>query len=177
LSVLAGRGVLDLLPDRGAVMRPFTPRDVVQLWGLIAAVGSVGVALAAEAVTQGADATKLQAKFEAIFERPLEASPVAFILRLNDWHYQANELGGNPFVTETLDRLGIPYWDRYLVQMIDVHANIKGYLQNYRRMHEAVMAGDGRSASAVLHFHAEWSVALVNAAADQMPKRRRRGSS
>jgi DNA-binding GntR family transcriptional regulator len=175
LSVLAGRGVLDLLPDRGAVMRPFTAREVTQLWALIAPVGSVGLTLAAEAVARGADTTLLRAKFDTICDRPLEATPLSFILRLNDWHYAANTLGDNPFVTETLDRLGIPYWDRYLVQLIDVHANIDGYLRNYTRMHEAVMAGDGRAASAILHFHADWSVALVNAAAAaQMPRRRRR---
>lgn len=175
LSVLAGRGVLELLPDRGAVMRPFTPRDVIQLWALIAPVGSVGLTLAAEAITRGSNAAQLQAKFEAICERPREQTALGFILRLNDWHYEANELGGNPFVTETLDRLSIPYWDRYLVQLIDVHANIDGYLQNYRRMHEAVMAGDGRGAGAILHFHADWSVAMVkDAAAKHKPKRRKR---
>ncbi len=140
-------------------------------------MGSVGLTLAAEAVARGADTTELQAKFDAICDRPLEATPLSFILRLNDWHYAANSLGDNPFVTETLDRLGIPYWDRYLVQMIDVRANIDGYLRNYTRMHEAVMAGDARGATAIMYFHADWSVALVNAAAAaQAPKGRRRGS-
>jgi DNA-binding GntR family transcriptional regulator len=175
LSVLAGRGVLDLLPDRGAVMRPFSAREVTQLWALIAPVGSVGLKLAAEAVAAGADTGRLEQKFAEICDRPLEVKPLAFILRLNDWHYAANDLGGNPFVSETLDRLGIPYWDRYLVELIDVHANIDGYLRNYRRMHDAVMSGDGGGASAILHYHADWSVALANAAAArQEPKKRRR---
>ena len=54
LSMLAGRGVLDLLPDRGAVMRPLTAKDVEQLWEIIAPVGGVGLDLAARAIAAGA---------------------------------------------------------------------------------------------------------------------------
>lgn len=174
LSVLAGRGVLDLLPDRGAVMRPFTPQQVVQLWALIAAVGSLGMASAARAITEGADSSELEATYSAIGREPGRATPVAFILRLNEWHYAANRLGGNPFIDQALEQLGVPYWDRYLVELIDVHANLDGYLGNYRRMHEAVMAGDAGSAIATMHYHADWSIALVKKAADRLAARRRR---
>src|SRR6185437_8550501 len=43
LSILAGRGVLELLPDRGAIMRPFSAQQVSQMWEVIAAVGAVGL--------------------------------------------------------------------------------------------------------------------------------------
>src|SRR5579883_2089348 len=43
LSILAGRGVIDLLPDRGAVMRPISPHQVSQMWEVIAAVAGVGL--------------------------------------------------------------------------------------------------------------------------------------
>lgn len=178
LSVLAGRGVLDLLPDRGAVMRPFSAAEVVQLWELIAPIAAVGVTLAAQAITAGADPAPLAQRFAAICDEPLGKGPLDFILRLNDWHAVANELGGNPFVAVILDRLGVAYWDRYLVQLIDVAGNVEGYIANYRRMHEAVLAGDGRAATAIVHFHAEWSSALVNAAdAARHGRKGRRGRS
>lgn len=176
LSVLAGRGVIDLLPDRGAVMRPFSAAEVIQLWELIAPVAAVGVTLAAEAIAAGADPTPLQRQFDRICEDPFGRGALDFILRLNDWHGVANEIGGNPFVAAILDRLGLAYWDRYLVQLIDVAANVDGYIVNYRRLHEAVMAGDGRGAAAIVHYHAEWSSALVNAAEAARPTRRGRRS-
>ncbi len=174
LSVLAGRGVLDLLPDRGAVMRTLTPRDVVQLWVVIAPITAVGLASAAEAIAAGADPAPVVERFEAIRERPLETTPVAFLLRLNDWHYAAHAICGNRFVQEMIDRSGIAYWDRYLAQLIDVHGHIDGYLTNYRRMHEAVMAGDARAASAIMHYHADWSINLINASEAAQSGRRRR---
>lgn len=166
LSVLAGRGVLDLLPDRGAVMRLLTTDDVLHLWGVLAPVGAKGIELAARAVSNGASTASLAAAFERIRDRPLSVTPLAFVLRLNEWHFVANQLGGNPFVTRALEGLGVPYWDRYLVNLIDVHANIDSYLTNYRRMHEAVVAGDGSAARAIFHHHAAWSCKLIEQSGD-----------
>lgn len=175
LSVLAGRGVIDLLPDRGAIVRSMSAREYRQLWALIAAVGSVGLTAAAAAIKAGADPAELEACFAAINAEPLAQAPLAFILKLNEWHYSANRLGGNPFVTEALERLGVPYWDRFLVKLIDVRANIAGYLANYRRMHEAVVAGDGPAAAAILQYHAAWSIeiSLQAETAPAKPARRR----
>jgi DNA-binding GntR family transcriptional regulator len=161
LSILAGRGVLNLLPDRGAIMRPFSAREVAQLWEVIAAIGGVGVSLAAQAVGRGADPSEIVARYQDIRRDPLAASPVEFLLRLHEWHWAVHRLGGNDFVTSTLERLSLPYWDRYLTELIDVHANIDGYLTNYRRMHEAVMAADAESAAAIVRYHANWSVQLI----------------
>ncbi|HVW70528.1 MAG TPA: FCD domain-containing protein [Steroidobacteraceae bacterium] len=177
LSILAGRGVLDLLPDRGAVMRPISAREVAQLWEVIAAIAGLGLSLAAAAVARGADASELVAKYQEIAREPLAVSPVKFLLRLNEWHWAAHRLGGNDFVDAALLRLSLPYWDRYLAELIDVHANIDGYLTNYRRMHEAVMAGDAESAAAVIRYHANWSVRLIQDRVQkeeaQRPRRRR----
>jgi len=173
LCVLAGRGVVELLPDRGAVMTPITSRDVRHMWEIIAPVGCVGLELAAKSILAGADPTALVAAYDSLRARASEPAALRFILALNEWHYAANAIGGNEFVTATLDRLGVAYWDRYLVGLIDVHANIHGYLENYRRMHEAVLAGDGPAASAVLRFHAEWSIGLIRKAEAMKPRARK----
>jgi len=174
LCVLAGRGVVELLPDRGAVMTPITSREVRLIWEIITPVGCVGLELAASALREGADPSELTAAYETLRARASDAPPIRFILALNEWHYVANRLGGNEYVTIALDRLGIAYWDRYLVGLIDVNANIRGYLENYRRMHESLLAGDGPAAAAALRFHAAWSVALINRAEATLPRRRRR---
>lgn len=175
LSVLAGRGVLELHPDRGALMRPLSARDVCLLWDLLAPVGGVGLRLAAAAVAEGASTEALETRFAAIAAFPEAGAPVDFMTLLNDWHYEANRMGGNEFVTITLERLGVPYWDRYLAKLIDFPQHHMGYVANYRRMHDAVMAGDSEAAAAVLNFHAAWSVKIVREfEASNLPKRRRR---
>jgi DNA-binding GntR family transcriptional regulator len=174
LGVLAGRGVLELHADRGAVMRPLSARDVCHVWELLAPIGGVGLRLAAEAIAAGTSFESLAMYFDAIAENVATATPVELMVRLNEWHYEANRIGGNDFVNITLDRLGVPYWDRYLVHFIDIDAHRPTYLANYRRMHEAVIAGDGGAAVSILEFHARWSIALVRAGEAALPKRKRR---
>jgi DNA-binding GntR family transcriptional regulator len=178
LSILAGRGVVELLPDRGAVMRTMTPQDVIQLWEVVAPVAAVGLDLAAKAIAAGADAAPLTARFAAICDEPLAVSPLRFLLRLNDYHWAAHDLSGNPYLTITIECIGVPYWDHYLVRLIDVRAHIDRYLANYRRIHEAVMAGDGATASAVINHHAAWSIGLIRRSmvTAAPPRRTRRGS-
>jgi DNA-binding GntR family transcriptional regulator len=177
LSILAGRGVLNLLPDRGAIMRPFSAHEVAQLWEVIAAIGGVGVSLAAQAVGRGADPSEIVARYQEIRRDPLAVSPIEFLLRLHEWHWAVDRLGGNEFVTLALERLSLPYWDRYLTELIDVHANIDGYLTNYRRMHEAVMAADAEAAAAIVRYHANWSVQLIRARVEKDNLRRSRRRS
>jgi len=174
LSILSGRGVLNLLPDRGAIMRPFSVREVVQQWEVIAAIGGLGVRLAAQAVARGADPGEIVTKAQEIRRDPLAVPPVEFLLRLHEWHWAVHRLAGNDFLTMALAQFSLPYWDRYLTGLIDVHANIDGYLTNYRRMHEAVIAGDAESAEAIVRYHANWSIQLIRASAEQGDLRRPR---
>lgn len=177
LSILSGRGVVELLPDRGAVMRQLTPTDVIQIWHVVIPIAAVGLELAATAIASGADPAPLIARYVALRDDPTSIPPLQYLIRTNEYHWTAHELGGNRYVTLALECLGVPYWDRYLAKYIDVHANIDGYLNNYRRMHEAVMAGDGPAAGDVLRYHAKWSIDLIRSATLVAPhaRRRRRG--
>jgi DNA-binding GntR family transcriptional regulator len=173
LSVLAGRGIVNLSPDRGAMVRDLTPREVIKIWEVMTPIVRVGMRLGARSVAAGADTSEIRAAIESIQKNPLERTPAQFLFKLNDWHYAVNRVGGNEFVTLAFERMGVVFWDSFLARFIDVRANITGYLENYRRMHEAVMAGDAHSAEAGLQFHADWSVALIERGIAAMPKRRR----
>jgi len=174
LCMLAGRGVLELLPDRGAVMRPLMPTDVIQMWEVVAPVVALGFELAAGKIAGGADPSELQARYELIAREPLAIPPLAFLLKLNDYHWAANGMTDNKYLNIWLERLGISYWDRYLAELVDVHANIDGYLNNYRRIHEAIISGDGRAANAVMHYHARWSINLIRQSTVRVSAARRR---
>jgi DNA-binding GntR family transcriptional regulator len=173
LSVLAGRGVLELLPDRGAVMKPFTADEVCKLFDVVARVGGLGLQLAGQAIADGADASSLEERYSMISDAFESAAPVQLMLRFNEWHFAVNSLGGNEFINLTFDRLGLPYWNRFLAALIDVDAHREAYRDNYKRMHDALMAGDGRTAEAALAFHAEWSNRLVRANVAQASSRKR----
>ncbi len=95
LSVLAGRGVLDLLPDRGAVIRPISPHEAIKLWQVITPIAALGLRLGAERVAAGGDTTEIAQAYRVVRQEPLGDGPVLFLLRLNEYHFAVNRLGGN----------------------------------------------------------------------------------
>lgn len=177
LAILAGRGVVILYPDRGAIVRAMDADEVCELWEIIAAVGIVGVIEAARAVTRGENTEAIVKAYEAVGRDVDTVTPIEFYLRLNTYQYALNTLGRRELVSQAIDQLGVAYWDHYLASFIDVRAELPTYLNTYRRLHEAVMAGDDEGAAGVMRFHSTWSIAKVKAAAAAMPPRRRRRSN
>lgn len=175
LAILAGRGIVDLHPDRGAIVRAMDADEVCELFEIISAVVVMANAAAARAVARGENTAEIVRAYEAIGENRAAMPPVDFYMRLNDYHFALNNLAGKRMTNEAMDRLGLPYWNRFLASFIDIHAEMPTYLNTYRRMHEAVMAGDEMAAAAVVNFHCAWSIARVKAAAALPRGRRRRG--
>lgn len=176
LCVLAGRGIIELAPDRGAIMRSLGAEDILNIWKVLTPVAAIGLSEAATAIADGADTSGLVAAYERIVTDPGSDGPYQFLMTLNEWHYEANSLSGNPYVTHTFVSLGLDYWDRYLVQYIDVGGNIEKYLNTYARLNDALMAGDPLGATGVIEYHAQWSMEKIRQFADAQPKARRRRS-
>jgi DNA-binding GntR family transcriptional regulator len=170
LCVLVGRGLIEFLPDRGARMLEFDELDVRQLWEVLAPIAAVGLRRGAEAVADGAPTETIERAYEKIRAVDASMSNLHILLQLSSYHFAVNDLGGNPNINAAIRRLNLAYWERYLSEMIDVRGNLEKYRDNYRRIHDAVMAGDGSSAESALYFHADWSVALLGEA-----ERRRAG--
>lgn len=176
LAILAGRGVVILYPDRGAIVRPLDAKDVCELWEILGGVVLIGVIDAARAVARGEKTEEIVSAYEAIGRDLESVMPVDFYLRLNEYHYALNALAGKQLVTDAMNQLGVAYWDHYLASYIDVRAELPTYLNTYRRLHEAVMAGDEKGAAAVMQFHCTWSIGKVQAGAAALPSPRRRRS-
>ena len=174
LGQLAGRGVIELLPDRGAVIRSMSAEEAKKMWDVMTALCSVGTELAVEAILRGADTTELLRCYSRIVDEPLSGPPVSFYLKTNAYHKELHRIGGNEYVQDLADRAGLAFWVRFLAKYIDIVSNLSGYRMNYRRYHEAIMAGDGPSAVAAFRYHARWSVALINEMQASEPPRRRR---
>lgn len=163
LAVLAGQGLVELLPDRGAMLRPMGPKDLAQIYEVSAPVVTVGLRAAAARINEAGNADKVRAAMEAIRAAGGVAQPgVGFYLVLNDYHYIINGIAERPFVDIILRAVNIEYWNRLLVGAIDLSVHAPLYVRNYQRMTDALLDGDGDSAEAVMRFHADWCVGLLS---------------
>ena len=162
LAVLAGQGLVELLADRGAILRPMTRHDMAGIYEVCSPVAALGLKGAALRIHEGDNAARVQAAMEAIQAAAKEVAPrFGFYLVLNEFHYLVNEIAGMPYVDFVLRALNVEYWNRLLATAIDLDRHADQYVRNYQRMTDAVLAGDPRSAEAVMLYHADWCVSLL----------------
>lgn len=162
LAILAGRGLIQLQKDRGATLRPMSAQEVIKIWRVVEPLIAYGVHEAARHIKTGDAAEHVRAAMSDIHQASRTERTFRFYLVLNDYHYLLNELSGNEFVNETLDKINVAYWNRYLADFININATSAQYVENYRRITDAVLAGDGPSASAAWRFHVQWSIDQIN---------------
>ncbi len=162
LGVLAGQGLVELLPDRGAILRLMNANDLVQIYEVSAPVAAVGLRAAAGRIGEGENAARVTAAMAAIREAGDSPDPgIGFYLVLNDFHYLLNLIGEKPYVTSVLRSINIEYWNRLLVATIDLRQHAAHYVRNYQRIADAVLDGDGRSAGEIMRYHADWCITLL----------------
>ncbi|WP_227698466.1 GntR family transcriptional regulator [Sphingomonas hengshuiensis] len=162
LAVLAGQGLVELLADRGARLRPMSRRDLAGVYEISGPVAAVGVRAAAARIGEGNNAARVEAAMDRIRVARQFAAGVEFYLVLNDFHYLINEIAEKPSVDMVLRAINIEYWNRLLAQAIDLKVHADRYVRNYARLTDAVLAGDGRAAEAVMLSHVEWCASLLS---------------
>ena len=162
LAVLAGQGLVELHPDRGAILRPLDAHDLAQIYEVIAPVAVVGLRAAAGRIAEGDNAARVAAAMATI-RTAADAVPLGlgFYLALNDFHYLVNAIGERPYVDTLLRSINIEYWNRLLAVTIDLKVHAASYVRTYQRMTDAVLAADADSAETIMHYHARWCISLI----------------
>ena len=161
LAVLAGQGLVELLPDRGARLREMSHRDLAGVYEVSAPVAAVGMRAAAARIDEGDNAEQVRGAMQRIREARSLAPQFRFFLVLNDYHYLIDAIADKPAVDFVLRALNIEYWNRLLAAAIDLSVHVDRYVSNYQRMTDAVLAGDARAAEAIMIHHADWCVSLL----------------
>lgn len=162
LAVLAGQGLVELLPDRGAILRPMEQQDLISVYETSAPVAAIGLRGAALRITEADNAERVAGAMAAIRTAAANTKPhFQFYLVLNEFHYLINAIAEKPYVDFVLRALNIEYWNRLLAAAIDLDQHVDKYVRNYQRITDAVLAGDPRAAEAIMLYHADWCISLL----------------
>jgi DNA-binding GntR family transcriptional regulator len=158
LIELRGIGVVDLLPNRGAVVRKVTARDVRE----VCQVRKVLECEAVRGAAQRGDRSRIQAlanDIRALSEAPPDARAVAQARALDDeLHACIRESCGNAFLTEELNRLQTLFrtfrdvtWDLELARH-DYH-RIGVEAAEHLAITDALLTGDVKAATRAMAVH------------------------
>lgn len=161
LHVLAGQGLVELLPDKGAILRSMSLSDLIEIYEVSAPIAAIGVGAATRRIGEGDNAERVARAMERIRQAGQEAPSYAFYNPLDDYHYVLNEIAEKPYVSYLMRVLNLDYWHRFLAENIDLARHIPRYVENYRRMTDAILAGDWRASKAIMQSHVEWAISLL----------------
>jgi len=164
---LAGEGLLEFAPHRGATVRRFTERQIREIFQVREAVEGHAARLAAENIHRGDFGERLTACLDAL-KASVDDSTAHTRLK-QDFHDLLHEFGGNATLQETADRLTSPLY-RLRVNALTGPQRARESLREHEAIVDAILAGEGTRAEQLMRAHLHnGASAVVQALAEETP--------
>jgi DNA-binding GntR family transcriptional regulator len=171
LQTLSERGVVELLPHRGARVRLPTRREIEEAYFVRAELEGIAVVLAADLATQAQvdrlrDAERLFEQAVASFDANADEATTESTRRrwqeANDaFHTVLHEASHNDVLRETLVGLHRRFPRNLTWGVLDDARLLRENVEQHRRIREAVEARDGEAARAAMREHIQRSGELL----------------
>jgi DNA-binding GntR family transcriptional regulator len=150
LRRLEGEGLVVISPNRGAIVRPLGPKDVVDLFDLRLALESLALRRAAERYADLRESTKRRA---AEARRAIASRSLTALFRLDrDFHADIAAASGNQHLVAALGA----HWSQ-IMRVMHAYFQAGNYPKDVWNDHEAIADalahGDGEAAVARLTAH------------------------
>ena len=148
---LEGVGLVTLQPNRGVVVRDFTPQEVEDVYYLRTALELAAVPLILRRMTP-VDLKALRA-VERDFERACRRKDMAAMILSNlAFHRRLDEVSGNPFLCQSLQISHLQTQQIRYVAWLDA-ARVHTSIREHREMLAALARGDGAQFARTVEAH------------------------
>lgn len=157
IHVLVGEGVMELLPNRSARIRRLSAadlRDFVAVWG---AIGGVNMRLGAEHAKSAADRARIREALKAIDRTGKTRVPYEFFMAVANLHQTLVDISGNSYIRTIIERAHFTHFHRHSERMFPGE-HWPQHLEVFRKIGEALLAGDGDTAEDLYRKHMRWSL-------------------
>jgi DNA-binding GntR family transcriptional regulator len=162
LHLLAGEGVIELLPLRSARIRTMSREEAANWWKIYRVVGTLGIRGAAlNIAADPANRMLVQKAMQRIRDAARQVTPARFTMILLDFHRVIDAFSGVPEVNEAVRRLQVMFWCLVLPDFIPFEDYWDIHVRNYQRIADSIMIGDAETADAAFKYHVAWSIAVI----------------
>ena len=159
--ILAGRGVLELTPNRGVRIRELGARHMIDMLQLLKVTSALGMELA---VPKIAADRKLKSAFRGEAKRLAEVAkkrrPYEWFLAIDDFHNKIDSLSGNLYLSTALSQLHLTFFHRALGQRLP-GPHWSKYAANYAEIAAAVAGGLTQESVRLFTAHMDGVIALL----------------
>ena len=162
IHFLAGEGVIELLPLKGARIRKMNAGEMVDWWHIFRVISELGFRAAATSIADEPDqADRISNALARIKAAEKKQPPVRYILSLADFHRVVNDIGGKPVLDEATRRMQVLFWCSFLPDFVPFDIYGRYFTEHYCLVGEAIMRGDGDTAVSVFKHHVDWSSSII----------------
>ncbi len=167
LSRLAAEGLVQIVPNRGAIVRHLTRKQVNDLFAVRKNVEGLAARLAAERIDDGANRITFEKVWKEVRPKGSELPWSTFIRQNRLYHQTIVSIGGNEILSGLIETLQLP------VVMLQIgramqpeHAAVSH--QDHVLVAQAILAGDPDAAEQAMRRHLQrshdWIVTLPDSA-------------
>lgn len=173
IKMLAAEGLVELVPNRGAIAVALTEADVVHTFEVMAGLEGLSGELAAQRITD-AELAEIQALHYEMMAAYARQDLSAYYARNMRIHHAINTAAGNPVLTTTYNQVNAR------LQALRFRSNQDGAkwkraVKEHEKMVEALVARDGAALRTVLvaHLHNKRDTVLEQLRAAAAPQRKK----
>ncbi len=160
LHTLAGMGVVALLPDRGAVLRPFDPARLMQTLEVLDAIFGISLIKCAE-LYQDPKVISALSDYRGKFLEE-DHGAISFYMLIHDFHFDVSMLSAQTVCSEVISSLNIDLLARTFADAVPFSQYRALYQSSYVRLIDSLLEGDGASARTIFAHHIRRQIRLFS---------------
>jgi len=162
LHYLAGVGLIELLPLRGARIRSLSVPEILSRFEIFCSLGSIGLKHAARVVSDSkSNTSKIAEATEQITAAFNRVPHPSFIMRMLNFHQVLHEIAGLKVLDDSIRQLQVVLWCISLPEVISFDTYGRSFVRNYQRISDNVLWGNGPSAVAAFQHHSDWACTII----------------
>ncbi|TNE60858.1 MAG: GntR family transcriptional regulator [Alphaproteobacteria bacterium] len=162
LHLLAGQGVIDLLPQKGARVKGMSRGETEEWHELFRVLTLIGIRKAARLLREQPELKMPLAQARAAVERlPSEESNPRIATAMLEFHRRINAFCGSELLDEASRRLQVVHWISFVAQYASLVPHRVAIMENYFRLADALGRGDSDSAVAAYNYQCAFLGALI----------------
>lgn len=145
LRLLAGEGLVDIRPFRGASVKRMSPDELVQVYQALKGIVYMSLTLAAPLCKNLTARRRLTSAMNVVRSASRRTPLPDFLYALAEYYFALHEIVGNAYLTILVKRLHLGLVHRELANLLG-GMNRDEVVEVYRRATEALLKGDAQHA-------------------------------